>query len=110
MLKPLDQPMDGRRSLVADWNRILENANVASGAYLTALDQHTTAAGLRARQQSFYAVTAEELRAAASAWLGKEAPRLWVVVGDRKALEPQLAALGLQVEWVAATDTVLGAF
>lgn len=96
------------RSLVADWNRFLETADSAAGLYEFALDHHETSAALRERQERIYAASAEQVQAVAGRWLAAERPRLWVVVGDRKTIEPQLTELGIPVHWVAPADMALG--
>ncbi|MCB9687823.1 MAG: insulinase family protein [Alphaproteobacteria bacterium] len=96
------------RSLVADWNRFLETADSAAGLYSFALDHHETAASLRERQERVYAATGEQVQAVSARWLAADRPRLWVVVGDRKTIEPQLTEMGLPVHWVAPADMALG--
>ena len=52
----------------------------------------------------YRAIDAAAINAAAKAWLGP-AGLVFVVVGDRKLVEPQLKALGLPVEHAAAVDS-----
>lgn len=99
-----------RRSLAADWNRTFENADRAAGLYRTALYQGFTVAELRARQDAIARVGTADVERVAKSWLGADRPRVWVLVGDRKSIEPELAELGLQPEWIDPDGAILGSF
>ena len=47
---------------------------------------------------------------AAKTWFCTDKPRIWVVVGDRAQVSPQLDALGWKVEWVTPSEALLGTF
>jgi hypothetical protein len=52
----------------------------------------------------------EDLRRVAAKCFRGEVPRVWVLVGDKKEMEPQLAALGWKAEWLTPEQAFLGTF
>lgn len=94
------------RAFVDNWNQWFGTAERAAGGYELAWWRRTDVAGLRADLDGYRAVTPTQTAAAAQRWWGATSPRVWVVVGDRDVIEPQLA--GRTVVWVSAEDAVLG--
>lgn len=93
---------------VQAWNERLATSDSARGWYQAMLDQDDSVERGRARLDALAGLGVEDARALAGRVLGAEAPRLWVVVGDRATLEAELQALGWTAEWVSASDAVLG--
>jgi zinc protease len=103
------EELDGaRRSLAADWNRTFETADRAMGLYRRALSQDRTVAELRAPYAALQDLTPADLQRVSATWFAAERPRVWVVVGPRKTLEPQLAQLGIPVQWTEPDRAILG--
>lgn len=98
------------RSLVQSWNTTRGTASDAIDRYSDALDRREALADARARRVALAEVRGEAVAAAAANWFHDEAPRLWVVVGDREALAPQLEPLGWPIEWITPEDAILGRF
>lgn len=98
-----------RQASVSEWNGTRETANSARGFYASLVADDETVQTMRARGDQLEALTPEATQKVAAEWLGED-PHVWVVVGDRAALEPQLESLGWTVEWVVPTDAVLGQF
>lgn len=98
------------RAAAGDWNDTFANAYTAFGTYDGLIDVGDTLAEGRARTEQVKGVVPRDTRRVAARYFGAEAPRVWVLVGDRKALEPQLAGLGWTVQWVGPADAYLGAF
>jgi zinc protease len=90
-------------------NRALIDEDSASAALVSAW-RWGGAAALRARADAVMAVQPADVQALAARALGPEAARRWVVVGDRAALGPALAAAGFDVRWISPQDAVLGRF
>lgn len=99
-----------RRSTFSDWNRTRENAERAAALYESALDERHTVAELRARTEAMAATTTEDVARVAREWLSADRPRVWVVVGDRHAIEAELAGQPLAAEWIDPTTAILGTF
>jgi len=98
------------RRLVADWNGTRGTAEDAASRYGEALEVGQTLAEQRAMYVGLGELSADDVRDVAGQWLGADAPRVWVVVGDRAALEPQLAELGWSAEWLSPQQAILGRF
>lgn len=98
------------RETVQSWNRTRLTAETADRLYERLLDEELTAAEARAQLLSTAEISVEETQRVASEWLGTDAPRLWVIVGDRSALEAPLAEVGLPVKWISPEDAVFGRF
>lgn len=98
------------RSFVGNWNQWFLNTDSAIGGYERAWWRRVSVAELRGDLDGYRAVTPEATRDAAARWWGADAPRLWVVVGDRAVLGPQFDALGVEVRWITPEDAILGAF
>jgi zinc protease len=99
-----------RRSLDADWNRSFETTESAMGLYRRALNNEATVAELRGRLVAVGETTPEDVARVAAKWLDAAGTRVWVLVGDRKTIEPQLTELGASVEWVNPPTAILGRF
>jgi len=93
---------------VQTWNTRLMTSDSAEGWYAELLDQDDSVEAARARVDAQGAVTAEAARAEAAKILGADAPRLWVIVGDKEKLQPQLQKLGWTPTWVEAAPAALG--
>ena len=87
-------------------------AKVTSGllAASPSSNNRTSAAAWRERLGKLGTVSVAESQAAAARWLGASAPRTWIIVGNRAAIEPELAEVGLKALWVSPDDAVLGTF
>ena len=96
------------RSFVDDWNQWFRDAESAAGGYERSWWRGMSVGSLREELDAYKAVTPDATRAAANRWWGPEAPRVWVVVGERAVLEPQLA--GRAVTWVTPEQAILGTF
>ncbi|MCB9742663.1 MAG: insulinase family protein [Alphaproteobacteria bacterium] len=96
------------RDEVGWWNRTLETAGRASSWAYELHDQGISAGDAAALIDALGQLTPAQTIAAADRWMGPEAPRLWVVVGDRDQLEPQLSALGWDVRWISPEQAILG--
>ena len=99
-----------QRSLSADWNNQLQSASSAAGLYAALSYVGETMDQRKLRYAALATLTPEQTRGAAQQWLGPDQARVWVVVGDRKQLAPQLEALGWTVEWTTPQAAVLGQF
>lgn len=98
----------GRTAFVTDWNTDLQTGSYALSAYSDMMDFGRTASEERAHLMSMDAITVDDTREVAARWFGADAPRLWVLVGDRSVLEGQLAELGWEAEWYAPQAVMLG--
>jgi zinc protease len=105
-----EELVSARRSFAADWNRTLQTADAAMGAYSGAFDRGLTMAEWRAWTERLQQVTLPQVQEAAGRWFADDAPVVWVLVGDAKAIEAQLAPLGMKAEVVAPEDAILGTF
>jgi zinc protease len=95
---------------ISSWNNVKESARTAGGFYLGLLYRGETVADAEARGRKTLEVTLEDTRAVAKDRFGEDGNRLWVVAGDRQALDPQLEALGFEVQWITPEQAVLGTF
>jgi predicted Zn-dependent peptidase len=98
------------RSWAAAWNNQFQTASSAVGLYNAVSREDSTVKARRDRIAAAQTLTTEATLTAAQAWLGKDKPRVWVVVGDRTQVAPQLNALGWTVEWVSPESAILGSF
>jgi zinc protease len=98
------------RERVAGWNNIFLDPSDALNTYVGLDDNRTSAAAWRERLGKLGTVSVAESQAAAARWLGASAPRTWIIVGNRAAIEPELAEVGLKALWVSPDDAVLGTF
>lgn len=92
------------------WNRRLETDATAASFYQNLLRQEESVDALSERLAALKALTPAEAQATAATWLGAEAPFLWVIVGDRSAIEEQVSSLGLPVTWLTTEQVVMGEF
>lgn len=105
-----DEITGARNSNIGWWNSTLETSSGAANFYDTLHFTGTTLAQQREKLDALTRVTATDTQHVASEWFGPAKPRVWVIVGDRKQIEPQLASFGLEPEWITAEDAVLGTF
>jgi len=96
------------REWVSDWNTVRQTAGSAFGFYTDLFESHRTLAGARGELDAIAALTPEETRRIAATWFGPDRARVWVVVGDREVIGPQLDALGETVHWVTPERAILG--
>lgn len=105
-----------RRSFAAEWNRWFERADSAMSLYRSLLRQEQTIEAARQVISDVGAVAPDDVRRVASEWLSPDDARVWVIVGDRKAIEPELTKAGLteangfKVQWTNPNDAILGKF
>lgn len=92
------------------WNRRLETDQTAAGFYQGLSRRAEPAADVAARLAAAHDLTGEQTQAAADQLFGADAHVLWVVVGDRSAIESQIAALDIETVWISAEQAVLGTF
>jgi predicted Zn-dependent peptidase len=96
-----------KASALSDHNRRLSDPAGALGLSLAAYRVGGGAA-LMARSHALAAAEPAEVAALAARMLGPDAPRRWVVTGDRAALEPQLRALRLPLAWRSPEEVAQG--
>ena len=99
---------DGRAAALATWNATFSSIDAVDRRYWGWLSLGRDLAYGRGIVQAVREVKPARTRQVAARWLGQDAPRLWVVVGNRRDLEPQLAELDLEVRWVPSELVVLG--
>ncbi|MCO4748052.1 MAG: insulinase family protein [Proteobacteria bacterium] len=95
---------------IQGWNRTRLTASTGFNRYQGLWDDEETPTESRERLLAIREVPVAETQRVAAEWLGADAPRLWVVVGDKDALEGPLAEIGLPVEWIEPSEAVLGSF
>jgi zinc protease len=100
----------GWREEAASWNNVFLDVEGVVDLYDDLIWKEETIDQRRARIDGRRTVTPEATQNVAARWLGADASRLWVVVGDRKTLEPELATIGLSPQWIEADRAVLGDF
>ncbi len=93
---------------VQTWNQRLATSDSAKGWYYALLEQGDSVEGSRARLEAVQALDVETAKRASAASLDPAGPRLWVLVGDRSRLQPELEALGWTAEWYTAQQAVAG--
>lgn len=98
------------RAMAADWNSTLQTASSAQARYAALIEAGEPLDAQRARTAAVARLTPADTIAAAQAWLGADRPRLWVLVGDRATIAPQLDALGWTTEWITPAAAVMGGF
>lgn len=92
------------------WNEELATSTSARQFYADLIDDDETVEAGRARLEALGALSPAQIQQAAAVWLKPDAPQLWVLVGDRAALEAQLGALGWTATWLTPSQAVLGQF
>lgn len=97
-----------RNSFIADWNSTMETASSANYAYADWFIEELETKQLRDELEKMDGITIEQTQAIAAKYLSKDLPYLWVFVGDRAVLEPQLEFFGDKVEWLDRKDVILG--
>jgi zinc protease len=95
-------------TLVPYWNETLLTASSAADFYAGRVNRGETMEMSRAWASAVESITPAQTAEVAGRWFAKDAPRLWVVVGPREVIEPQLTALGWKPEWIAPKDAILG--
>lgn len=107
---PVEELEISRRLLVQDWNETRTTADDAASRYAEALTDERSLASAQADYAALAEITPEQVQAFATPWFGEDAGRMWVFVGDRTALEPQLAERGWTATWLTPQQAVLGQF
>jgi predicted Zn-dependent peptidase len=105
-----DELVIARRSLASEWNDTFLTASSVAGLYLDVLDEQTTVAARRARIEAIENLSAADVQRVAAAWFGADAPRTWVLVGDRATMADPVAAYGLPTVWTDPGSAILGTF
>lgn len=95
-----------QRDRITRWNQRLETASSARSWYGGMVLYDETLEDRRALLESTLELTLEDCNRVAAEVLGPDATKVWVVVGDRSALEDQLA--DLEPTWIDATSAALG--
>ncbi|MFK7930456.1 MAG: M16 family metallopeptidase [Myxococcota bacterium] len=98
----------GAAAAVSSWNNTYSTASRVSGRYWSWLMVGRDVDSARTRALRLSEITPAQSQEVAERWLGPDAPRLWVLVGDRDVLEPQLEALNLKVRWLPSPYVVMG--
>lgn len=98
------------RADLFDWNDARKTATTARAFYAQRMYDLETVADARARGEAADAVGPDQVKDVAARWLGPDAARVWVVVGDRAQIEPQLHTLGWVAEWTDPASAVAGSF
>ncbi len=107
---PASELAMAQRSLSAEWNNELQTAASAASLYSALSYADEPISVRRARYEDLASLTTSETRATAQAWMSAERVRVWVVVGDRAEIAPQLDKLGWTVEWITPSRAILGQF
>jgi predicted Zn-dependent peptidase len=105
-----DELVMARRSLASMWNDTFLTAGSVADLYLDVLDEGTTVAAHRARIEAIEEMTTADVQRVAARWLGADAPRTWVLVGDRATMADPVAAYGLPTTWTDPASAILGTF
>ncbi|HMV65788.1 MAG TPA: insulinase family protein [Myxococcota bacterium] len=98
------------REDAATWNNTFLDVEEVAGLYANLAWTEETVDQRRQRIEAGRAISPEATQNVASRWLGPDATRLWVVVGNRAGMEAQLTAAGLRPQWIEASDAILGTF
>ncbi len=98
------------RSAASSWNDTFADAYSSIGTYDGHTYQGESLTAARARYQQLAELTPQDTRRVAARWFGAETPRVWVLVGDKAAIEEQVAGLGWTLEWVEPASAFVGAF
>ncbi|MEN0067271.1 MAG: insulinase family protein [Myxococcota bacterium] len=98
------------RAEAVAWNTVRANASSASNQYTTMAEHGDTAADVRTRIEQLANLDLSTVGPTVRTYLDASAPHLWVFVGDRATLEPQLAEFGLEPRWITAAQAVNGRF
>jgi zinc protease len=106
-----EELLASRRTFASDWNRYFERADSAMGLYRSILRQKQTVAQARQVVLDVGAAAPADVRRVSEQWFGPEAPRTWIIVGDRASIEAELIDAGLVgAKWLTPTDAILGKF
>lgn len=97
-----------RTQFAATWNSTLQTSSSTQGAAEYWVQNGLSPQRAREKLVAQSTLDVAATQAAATTWMSASAPRLWVLVGDRQVIEPQLQQLGLTAEWVSAQDAMLG--
>ncbi|MFT7518105.1 MAG: zinc protease [Kiritimatiellia bacterium] len=99
---------DALAGRITRWNGTLASAHSASSVYGSMQRHRRSVAEVRERLDAIADVDLVEAQRVAARWFASDQPRLWVIVGDQKKLEPLLDELGWDVRWMPSELTVLG--
>jgi zinc protease len=106
---PTPGELDSRhRDKVSSWNTRLQTSESARSFYAGLVEHEETLEDRLANLEAFGTVTLEDTTRVAKTYLGEDAPRVWVVVGDREGLEPALE--GYEVLWIQPSAAAVGAW
>ena len=106
---PTQDEIDNRwRDQVSTWNTRLQTSEMARSFYAGLVDYQESLQDRLALLKASAELSPEQCQQAANRYLGSDAPRLWVVVGDRAGLEPQLE--GYEVTWLDPESAALGSW
>lgn len=98
---------DAALAAVQEWNGMMETASTTMVGRLGLLRDGLDVRQGRARVDAIRALDVDTTRRVATTWLANTDHRLWVFVGDRARLEPEIASLG-DIRWVSARNAMLG--
>jgi predicted Zn-dependent peptidase len=98
------------RRLVQDWNTTRGTASDAVSRYLDTLLRGESLEAARGRYLALGELSGDDVKAASQEWFGEDAAAVWVLVGDREGLAPQLEERGLQAQWITPQQAILGNF
>lgn len=98
-----------KEAVLADWNGTRETARSARWFYGTLLENEDTVAATLEQARSIDELSLEDIAATASSWL-VDKPHVWVVAGDRSAIESQLESLDVDVTWITPVQAIQGTF
>lgn len=105
-----DEIVGARNSMVSGWNSTLETGVGAANFYSGLHIDDVSLAAERADVLALDGIRPEDTQRVAAKWLAPANPRVWVLVGDRAQIEPQLQKMGVTAEWLTPDQAVLGTF
>ncbi|MBN2801039.1 MAG: insulinase family protein [Deltaproteobacteria bacterium] len=97
-----------RSQLISQWNGTLQTGSDAHTAAADWVEYGEDPIVAREYIVGLGAVDVARSQEVAARWLGPDAPRVWVMVGDGEVLRQQLDALGWQAEWITGDQALLG--
>jgi predicted Zn-dependent peptidase len=103
-----DEVRDSATDAVAGWNTTFSSPARVAETYGSLLRHRQDATALRSRLDAVRDTTPAETLEVARRWLGEDAGRMWILVGDRSLVEKQLETLGWKAEWMPSELVLLG--